>query len=147
MVMIESDKVSSLMSSKDKALFLLRVALSKKAMEPVLVRLIGLTSITDYFLLVSANSAKHAQAIAESVLEDAKRHKIDRLSAEGVQQGNWALLDYGDVIVHVFRKPIREFYDLEGLWAEAPRESFPDDIQKEIALAAEAEEEEMDEDF
>ena len=145
--MSESDKVSSLMSSKDKAFSLLRVALSKKAMEPVLVRLIGLTSITDYFLLVSANSAKHAQAIAEAVLEDAKKRKIDRLSAEGVHQGNWALLDYGDVIVHVFRKPIREFYDLEGLWAEAPRESFPDDIQKDIALAAEAEEEEMEEDF
>ena len=145
--MSESDKASSLMSSKDKAFSLLRVALSKKAMEPVLVRLIGLTSITDYFLLVSANSAKHAQAIAEAVLEDAKKRKIDRLSAEGVHQGNWALLDYGDVIVHVFRKPIREFYDLEGLWAEAPRETFPDDIQKDIALAAEAEEEEMEDDF
>ncbi len=144
--MSESDKVSSLMSSKDKALLLLRVALSKKAVEPVLVRLIGLTSITDYFLLVSGNSAKHVQAIAEAVLEDAKKHKIDRLSAEGVHQGNWALLDYGDVIVHVFRKPIREFYDLEGLWAEAPRERFPDDIQKDIDLAAEGEEE-MDEDF
>ena len=144
--MIESDSVSSLMSSKDKAFFLLRVALSKKAMEPVLVRLIGLTSITDYFLLVSGNSAKQVQAIAEAVLEDAKKHKIDRLSAEGVHQGNWALLDYGDVIVHIFRKPIREFYDLEGLWAEAPREQFPDDIQKEIDLAAEAEDE-MDEDF
>lgn len=144
--MSESDKVSSLMSSKDKAFLLLRLALSKKATEPVLVRLIGLTSITDYFLLVSANSAKHAQAIAEAVLEDAKRHKIDRLSAEGVHQGNWALLDYGDVIVHIFRKPIREFYDLEGLWAEAPRESFPDDIQKEIDLAAEGEEDE-EEDF
>jgi len=144
--MSEPDKVSSLMSSKDKAFLLLRVALSKKAVEPVLVRLIGLTSITDYFLLVSANSAKHAQAIAEAVLEDAKRHKIDRLSAEGVHQGNWALLDYGDVIVHIFRKPIREFYDLEGLWAEAPRERFPDDIQKEIDLAAEGEEE-MEEDF
>jgi ribosome-associated protein len=143
--MTEPDKASSLMSSKDKAFFLLRVALSKKAVEPVLVRLIGLTSITDYFLLVSANSAKQVQAIAEAVLEDAKKHKIDRLSAEGVHQGNWALLDYGDVIVHVFRKPIREFYDLEGLWAEAPRESFPDDIQKEIDLAAEGEED--DEDF
>ena len=93
--MRESDKVSSLMSSRDKALLLLRVALSKKAVEPVLVRLIGLTSITDYFLLVSGNSAKQVQAIAEAVLEDAKKHKIDRLSAEGVSQGNWALLDYG----------------------------------------------------
>ncbi len=145
--MSNSDKTSPLMSSKEKAFLLLRSALSKKAMEPVLVRLIGLTSITDYFLLVSGTSAKQVQAIAEGVLEDAKRNKIDRLSAEGVSQGNWALLDYGDVIVHIFRKPIREFYDLEGLWAEAPRESFPADIRKEIDLAAEREEEEIYEDF
>jgi len=142
-----SDGSAPLMSSKDKAFLLLRAALSKKAMEPVLVRLIGLTSITDYFLLVSGTSAKHVQAIAEGVVEDAKKDKVDRLSAEGVTQGNWALLDYGDVIVHIFRKPIREFYDLEGLWAEAPRESFPADIQKEIDLAAEGEQEEMDEDY
>ncbi len=145
--MSNSDKTSPLMSSKAKAFLLLRSALSKKAMEPVLVRLIGLTSITDYFLLVSGTSAKQVQAIAEGVLEDAKRNKIDRLSAEGISQGNWALLDYGDVIVHIFRKPIREFYDLEGLWAEAPRESFPTDIQEEIDLAAEREEEEIYEDF
>jgi ribosome-associated protein len=143
----DSDRSSPLSSSKAKAFFLLRAALSKKAMDPVLVRLIGLTSITDYFLLVSGNSAKQVHAIAEAVLEDAKKNKIDRLSAEGINQGNWALLDYGDVIIHIFRKPIREFYDLEGLWAEAPRESFPAEIQKEIGLAAETEEEEMDEDF
>ena len=145
--MSNSDKTSPLMSSKEKAFLLLRAVLSKKAMEPVLVRLIGLTSITDYFLLVSGTSAKQVQAIAEGVLEDAKRNKIDRLSAEGVGQGNWALLDYGDVIVHIFRKPIREFYDLEGLWAEAPRESFPADIQQEIDLAAEREEDDIDQDY
>ena len=142
-----SDRSLPLMSSKDKAFLLLRAALSKKAMEPVLVRLIGLTSITDYFLLVSGTSAKQVQAIAEGVLEDAKKNEIDRLSAEGVNQGNWALLDYGDVIVHIFRKPTREFYDLEGLWAEAPRESFPPDIQKEIDLAAEGEEDDIDQDY
>ncbi len=142
--MADNDKDSSLISSKDKAFFLLRAALTKKAMEPVLVRLIGLTSITDYFLVLSANSAKHAQAIAEAVMEDAKKNNIDRMSAEGVTQGNWALLDYGDVIVHVFRKPIREFYDLEGLWAEAPRESLPADIQKEIELGAETEDDDYE---
>jgi len=145
--MSNSDKTSPLMSSKEKEFLLLRSALSKKAMEPVLVRLIGLTSITDYFLLVSGTSAKQVQAIAEGVVEDAKKDKVDRLSAEGVTQGNWALLDYGDVIVHIFRKPIREFYDLEGLWAEAPRESFPADIQEEIDLAAEREEDDIDQDY
>jgi len=126
---------------------LLRAALTKKAVDPVLVRLEGLTSITDYFLLITGDSGKQVTAIAEAVLEDARKHKIERLSAEGLHQGNWALLDYGDVIVHIFRKPIREFYDLEGLWAEAPRVNLPQDIQEEIDLATEPEEEETDMDF
>ena len=68
--------------------------------------------------------------------------KIVRYSAEGVHQGHWALLDYGDVIVHIFHQPIREFYDLEGLWAEAPREPIPDDILAELESVTEEPEEE-----
>ncbi|AFM27361.1 ribosome silencing factor [Desulfomonile tiedjei] len=123
--------------SKEKAETLLRAALSKKAVNPVLIRLAELTTLTDYFLIVSAGSGRQVKAIAEAILEDAKHKGIDRFSVEGVHQGNWALLDYGDVIVHVFQKSVREFYDLEGLWAEAPREKFPDDLTQEIEAAAE----------
>lgn len=128
-------------TSKDKAEVFLRAALSKKAVNPVLIRLAKLTTLTDYFLIISAGSAKQVKAIAEAIVQDADHHGIPRLSMEGVQQGNWALLDYGDVIVHVFQKAVREFYDLEGLWAEAPREEFPEDVQKEIEAAAETPEE------
>ncbi|MFZ5866145.1 MAG: ribosome silencing factor, partial [Thermodesulfobacteriota bacterium] len=96
----------------------------------------GLTSLTDYFLIVSARSTRHAKAVAEAVLLDAKKHKIQRYSAEGIDQGTWALLDYGDVVVHVFHTPVREFYDLEGLWAEAPREPLPADVQAELVAVA-----------
>lgn len=123
--------------SKEKAETLLRAALSKKAVNPVLIRLAELTTLTDYFLIVSAGSGRQVKAIAEAILEHAKHRGIDRYSAEGVHQGNWALLDYGDVIVHVFQKSVRDFYDLEGLWAEAPREKFPDDLTREIEAAAE----------
>jgi ribosome-associated protein len=123
-------------SSKHRAEVLLRAAMSKKALNPVLIRLEGLTSVTDYFLIVSARSGKHVTAVAEAVLADARKHKIQRYSTEGVQEGNWALLDYGDVVVHVFQTPTREFYDLEGLWAEAPRETLPPDLLKEIEAAA-----------
>ncbi|MBM4329380.1 MAG: ribosome silencing factor [Deltaproteobacteria bacterium] len=119
-------------SSKEKAEILLRAAVAKKAMNPVLIDLKGLTSLTDYFLIVSARSTRHARAVAEAVLLDAKKQKIQRYSAEGVDQGTWALLDYGDVVVHVFHTPVREFYDLEGLWAEAPREPLPPDILEEM---------------
>lgn len=128
-------------ASRDKAEVFLRAALSKKAADPVLIRLAKLTSLTDYFLILSAGSAKQVKAIAEAIVQDADQRGIPRLSMEGVQQGNWALLDYGDVIVHVFQKAVREFYDLEGLWAEAPREEFPEDVRREIDAAAETPEE------
>jgi ribosome-associated protein len=58
--------------------------------------------------------------------------KLEELSAEGVKDGRWALLDFGDVVVHVFHTPIREFYDLEGLWADAPRATFSPELAREI---------------
>jgi len=127
-------------SSKEKAEILLRAALSKKAFNPMLIRLVGLTSLTDYFLIISARSAKHVKAVAEAVLIDARQRKFPRYSAEGINQGNWGLLDYGDVVVHVFQNPIREFYDLEGLWSEAPRETFSASMLAEIEAAQEPEE-------
>jgi len=131
--------------SKEKAEILLKAALAKKATNPLLIRLEGLTSLTDYFLIVSARSGKQVKAVAEAILMDARRHRLERFSAEGVQEGGWALLDYGDVVVHVFHKPVREFYDLEGLWAEAPREPFSDEIMMEIQAAAESPSDEDDE--
>ncbi|MGB6068767.1 MAG: ribosome silencing factor [Desulfomonilaceae bacterium] len=131
------------LSSKEKAETLLRAAMSKKAADPVIIRLDQLTVLTDYFLIVSARSEKQVTAVAEAVMEEARKRKIVRYSAEGVHQGHWALLDYGDVIVHVFHQPVREFYDLEGLWVEAPRERIPDDILAEMETAmVESEEEE-----
>jgi ribosome-associated protein len=101
-----------------------------------------LTTLTDYFLIVSARSARQVKAIADAVLETAREHHIHRLSAEGIGQSNWALLDFGDVVVHVFHTPLREFYDLEGLWAEAKRERFTGDLAREIEAALETSEEE-----
>jgi ribosome-associated protein len=121
---------------REKAEILLRAALSKKALDPVLIRLEGLTSVADYFLIVSARSGKQVKAVADAVLTDARKSGLRRYSTEGVQEGNWALLDYGDVVVHIFRPPTREFYDLEGLWAEAPREVFSPEVLKEIHAAA-----------
>ncbi|MFH1117355.1 MAG: ribosome silencing factor [Pseudomonadota bacterium] len=136
-----------ILTPKEKAETLLLAALSKKAVNPVLMRLRDLTTLADYFLVMSGGSAKHVKAVAEAVLAEAKTHGIERLSAEGVTLGHWALLDYGDVVVHVFHKPVREFYDLEGLWAEAPREEFAGEIAREIEAAAESPEEDDLEDL
>ncbi len=133
--------------SKEKAEILLRAALSKKALNPVLIRLAGLTSLTDYFLIISGRSSKHVKAVAEAVLMDARERKIPRFSSEGVNQGNWALLDYGDVVVHIFQQPTREFYDLEGLWSEAPRETFSPSLLGEIEAATQPDEHLEEEEF
>jgi len=139
--MTDTSRDRSQKSSRDKAEILLRAALSKKALDPVLIRLEGLTSLADYFLIVSARSGRQVKAVAEAILTEARQHRLERFSAEGVQEGNWALLDYGDVVVHVFQTPVREFYDLEGLWAEAPREPFSGDLLREIHAGAEPTEE------
>lgn len=133
-----------LQAARDKSFVLLRSALAKKALDPVLIRLAGLTAIADYFLIVSAVSAKQVQAIADAVLDEGRRNQLERLSVEGVQQGNWALIDFGDVIVHVFQPTVREFYDLEGLWSDAPREQFPDDILEDIKIMQETTADEFD---
>jgi ribosome-associated protein len=138
--MNDSTKEVTTLDSKEKAEILLRVALGKKALNPTLLKLSGLASFTDYFLVLSARSGRQVKAIAEAIMEQGKKLKLNRISAEGVNQGAWALLDYGDVVIHVFHTPVREFYDLEGLWVEAPREKFPKDILAEIETAAQYEE-------
>lgn len=133
-------------SAKNKAEILLRAALSKKAYRPALLRLAGITPLADYFLILSARSNKHARAIAEAILERAHIEGYKPVSTEGLSQSTWVLLDLGDVIVHVFHEPVREFYDLESLWRDAPRESVSQELQKEIdeSDAAQADDDEDD---
>lgn len=135
---------SPVMSPEEKSEILLRAALSKKAFNPVLIRLKDLTTVADYFLIVSARSARQVSAVADEVMAKGREHHLERLSAEGTKEGNWALLDYGDVVVHIFQRRVREFYDLEGLWMEAPRQALPRDLAQD-AVSAEAYEEDEDE--
>jgi len=113
--------------SKTKSLLCLRAAIEKKAQNPVLLELKGITSITDYFLLCSGKSDRQVQAIAQAIEEALKKRGIQPLGQEGMREGKWILIDYEDVVVHIFLEPVRKFYDLEGLWIDAPRV----DLQKE----------------
>jgi ribosome-associated protein len=105
----------------------LKVALEKKAQDPVLLELKGTTSITDFFLLCNGKSDRQVQAIAQAIEEELKKKGIRPLGREGMIEGKWILMDYDDVVVHIFLEPIRKFYDLEGLWTDALRI----DLQKE----------------
>lgn len=99
----------------------LGAALDKKALEPVLLDVRALCSYTEYILLVSGRSDRQVDAIADSVALALKAQGRRPLGVEGVSSGQWALLDFGDVVIHVFMHPMRLHYDLESLWHEAPR--------------------------
>jgi ribosome-associated protein len=84
----------------------------------------GLCTFTDHFLIVSAGSARQVRAIAEKVEERLARAKVAMSHREGMGESQWILLDYHDVVVHILADQAREFYDLERLWADAPREQL-----------------------
>jgi ribosome-associated protein len=107
--------------SRMKSLLSARAAIEKKATEMVLLEMRGVSSYTDYFLICSGKSDRQVQAIAQRVAEVLGEGGIQPLGLEGMSEGKWVLMDYGDLVVHVFLEPIRRFYDLEGLWVDAPR--------------------------
>ena len=109
------------LQAKESALLAVDYALDKKGYNLKLLHVSTLSSLTDYLLLVSGRSDRQVQAIAEHIkLEMKNRHQILPLAIEGLDQGRWVLLDYGEIMVHIFQEPVRDFYDLEGLWSEAP---------------------------
>lgn len=116
---MESRK-KSIIDPKDKAVMIGRVALDKKAEDVRILDLRGASSFCDYFVICSGHSTRHVQGIVRAIEESLGRKKISARGIEGLEQGHWVLLDYYDVVIHVFHSPVREFYDLEGLWSEAP---------------------------
>jgi ribosome-associated protein len=112
-------------SSRDKAFLCARALLDRKAIDLVLLEVRNFSSFTDYFLICSGNSDRQVQAIASHMEEKLGKQGFLPLGIEGKREGRWILLDYGEVVVHVFYQPVREFYDLERLWSEAPRIDLP----------------------
>ena len=104
-----------------------RLALEKKGFDVRILRLKELSSVCDYFLIVSGEADIHVKAIAQSIIEGLKEAGERPMHVEGMVEGNWVLLDYIDVIVHVFKEPTRQFYSLERLWGDAPIEELADE--------------------
>lgn len=106
--------------SHDRATLCAAYALEKKAHHVRILELKGLSSLTDFLVIASGRSDRQVQAVAEAVRLGLKQdHDTPPLAVEGMREGRWVLIDYGDVMVHVFQDPVREFYDLDGLWREA----------------------------
>jgi ribosome-associated protein len=107
--------------SRALAMKAVEAALEKKAVEPVLLDVHELASYTDFILVLSGRSDRQVAAIAEGVAEALARDNIRPIGKEGNRGGHWTLIDFGDVVVHVFYHPVRDFYDLESFWIDAPR--------------------------
>jgi len=107
--------------SRPRALSVARAGLDKKAEDVQVLDVRGLSSYADYFVLMTAESERQAGAIADHVDERLKAEGATKVGVEGYESGRWILVDYGDVVCHVLSPEAREFYDLEGLWADAPR--------------------------
>jgi ribosome-associated protein len=94
----------------------------KKALDVVLLDVRGMASYADWFVLGSGDSERQVGATAESVREKLGEEGFRTIGQEGFETGHWVLLDYGEVVVHFFSTEVRAFYDLDGLWADAPKE-------------------------
>ena len=100
------------------------ILIDHKANDVVLLSLAGVSDMTDYFLIASGTSDTHVRSLGNSVLEEMKRDAGQMAHhVEGLSQGRWVLLDYVDVVVHIFHPTLRNFYQIERLWADA--ESVP----------------------
>ncbi len=117
--------VKTSLSSRERALKCAALALDKKALDVKILEIANISSIADYLVIASGQSDKQTQAIAESVRLGLK--KFGKTSGiEGLKEGNWVVIDYGDVIVHVFKEEIRRYYDLDSVWSDAPLVKIPD---------------------
>jgi len=108
-------------TSKEKALQIAKFLDDKKAVDIKILELKDLTIITDYFVICSADSTTQVKALTEHLEEKMDLEGFKPLHIEGLNYAHWVLLDYGDVIVHIYLEETRHYYDLERLWLDAPR--------------------------
>ena len=113
------------MTPKQLATTIAKAADDVQAIDLSILDLSHLTSFTDFFVICSGRSDTQVRAIADSVVGKLKKAGRKPLGTEGYDQGLWLLVDYGDVVVHIFHHEMRQFYNLERLWADAPRVSLP----------------------
>ena len=123
-------KVQKRFSDKDSialARTIAATAMDNKAEDVIIMDVRGLAAFTDFFVIMSGRSTRHVQSLAENVDKEVSSKRLSTSNTEGMQEGQWVLLDYNDVVVHIFYDDSRKFYDLEGLWHDAPRLSITEE--------------------
>lgn len=114
-----------------KALLCAQVAADHKAENTLIYEVVEFVSFADYFVICSGRSTRHVHSIAEHIEEALAQRRVKPMGVEGLTEGQWVLLDYNDVIIHIFYQPMRAFYDLEGLWWEARQVEFSEIQRKD----------------
>lgn len=111
------------MTSEELCKIIIAALEELKAIDIQILDVKNLTSITDIMIFASGNSGRQVKALADKTIETAKENGVALLGTEGIQEGDWALVDLGDVIVHIMRPAIRDYYQLEKLWSVEARQS------------------------
>lgn len=111
--------------SEEKTFLAARAAESKKAKDVVILDLRQQSNFTDYFIICSGNTQRQTKAIGDAIIEKLEMEGVSPWHSDGLDGNIWMLLDYGDMVVHIFESQFREFYDLEHLWGDAPRLKLP----------------------
>lgn len=116
------------LTSEERAIKCAELAFDKKAYDIRALDISVISSIADYLVIISGSSDRQVQAIADSIRIGLKKYgKINDI--EGEKEGKWVVMDYGDVLVHIFHEPLRGYYDLDGLWKMAPELTLPSEIK------------------
>jgi ribosome-associated protein len=118
--------------SLKKVLAAVEAALEKKAYDLIVVEVEHLSSIADYFLIATGRSDVQVQAIARGIEERMDRESAHPISTEGFHHAHWVVLDYDDVVIHVFFEPAREFYRLERTWTDAREVVLPEPFRSQV---------------
>ncbi len=121
--------------SRERALLCINAALEKKAKDLKILKVSEISAFADYFIICSGTSDRQVRAVAGAIQENLKSQGILPLGVEGEATGSWVLMDYDDVIIHIFLESVRGFYDLERLWSEAPQMAVPDETVSLKALS------------
>jgi len=116
--------------TKKRVILCVNAALEKKAKNIIILNMQKVTSFADYSMVCSGNSDRQVQSIAQAIEENMKKNGFLPLGIEGERTAQWILMDYADIIVHVFYEPVRDFYDMERLWSDAPRMEIDNDADR-----------------
>jgi len=122
-------------NSKKTVLLCVNAALEKQAKNLIILNVKKMSSLADYFVICSGGSDRQVQAITASIEERLKKAGKRPIGMEGERAGKWVLMDYGDVILHIFHEPVRQFYDIERLWTDVPRMEVEEHVSEVVSLS------------